>query len=282
MKPSRVVIKMGGASLQDKSIMKTLTQALREYRHYGYQVILVHGGGPAINNELSRRQIPWSFYQGQQITTPKMMSVIENVLFKKVNHQLVKHLSQNSIAAVGLSGAQNNLLVCSQASERLGLVGDITTIDTSIIEKVLASPGSPVPVIATVGIGAQGEKYNINADWAASRLAAALQAVYLIFLTDQNGILNEGHDLIPELSSSGLHTLIEDEVVRGGMLTKAKTILDALQNGVKAVRIMNGKDCVKGLWSNQVGTWCIDQTEADSIYKEEIAAGLRELRYAFS
>ncbi len=279
MKPSRVVIKLGGASLQDETVLATFTTALKEYRKYGYQVIVVHGGGPAINKELTNRNIQWNFYQGQRITTPEMIGVIEEVLHGKVNAQLVQHLQNEGIPATGVSGAENNTLFCSQASIQLGLVGNIEHVNTESIEKAMLSS---VPVISTIGVGQKGEKYNINADWAASRIASALGAKYLIFLTDQKGILNEGMDLIPELSISGLHTLIEEEIVQGGMLTKTKTILSALENGVKAVRVMNGKDCAKGLWSNHVGTWCFGESAPEPSFQEQIALGLRELRYVFN
>lgn len=278
MKSSRVVIKLGGASLQDESVLNTFTTALKEYRKYDYQVIVVHGGGPAINKELIRRGIQWSFYQGQRITTPEMIGTIEEVLHGQVNAQLVNHLQTAGLPAVGLSGAAENTLFCTQASSHLGLVGNIECVNTELIEKALLTS---LPVISTIGVGAKGEKYNINADWAASRIAAALKAEYLIFLTDQNGILNEGRELIPETSVSGLHSLIEEEIVQGGMLTKTKTILSALNQGVKAVRVMNGKDSLRGLWNNHVGTWCMSETHTPS-YQEQIAQGLQELKYVFS
>lgn len=279
MKPSRVVIKLGGASLQDETVLNTFTSALKEYRKYGYQVIVVHGGGPFINEELTKRHIQWNFHQGQRITTPEMIGVIEEVLHGKVNTQLVSHLNAEGVPAVGISGADNNTLFCTQASAQLGLVGNIEHVNTEAIENAMLSF---VPVISTIGVGRDGEKYNINADWAASRIAQALNAKYLIFLTDQKGILNEGMSLIPELSISGLHTLIEEEIVQGGMLTKSKTILSALESGVKAVRVMNGKDCIKGLWSNHVGTWCLSESTPEPSFQEQIALGLRELKYVFN
>jgi acetylglutamate kinase len=279
MKPSKVVIKLGGASLQDESVLKTFTAALKEYRQYGYQIIVVHGGGPAINRELTKRNIQWNFHSGQRVTTPEMIGAIEDVLHGQVNSQLVTHLKDSGIPALGISGAQNNTLFCTQASDELGLVGNIEDVNITEIEKALLDH---IPVISTIGVGKQGEKYNINADWAASRIAQALKAQYLIFLTDQKGILNEGMQLIPELGISGLHTLIEEEIVKGGMLTKTKTILSALESGVKAVRVMNGLDCVKGLWSNHIGTWCLSETNPAPSFQEQMDLGLTELRYVFN
>lgn len=280
MKPSRVVIKLGGASLQNEAVLKTFTSALKEYRKYGYEVIVVHGGGPAINQELTKRHIQWNFYQGQRITTPEMIGVIEEVLHGQVNSQLVAHLNQEGVPSIGISGAENKTLFCTQTSQQLGLVGTIEHVNPESLEIAMQTC---VPVISTIGVGESGEKYNINADWAASRIAQALNAKYLIFLTDQKGILSENGDLIPELSISGLHTIIEEEVVQGGMLTKVRTILAALESGgVKAVRVMNGQDCVKGLWSNHIGTWCLKESNPEPSFQEQIALGLRELKYVFN
>ena len=150
MIPSRVVIKLGGASLQDESVIKIFTQALKEYRRYGYQVIVVHGGGPAINTELTKRHIQWSFYQGQRITTPEMIGVIEEVLHGQVNNQLVEHLKSENVPAIGIRGAENQTLFCTQTSEKLGLVGNIQTVNTEAIENAMTSF---VPVISTIGVG---------------------------------------------------------------------------------------------------------------------------------
>lgn len=190
MKSSRVLIKLGGASFQDETTLETVAQALKQFRRYGYQVILVHGGGPSINAELTRRGITWSFQQGQRVTTPEMMDVIESVLCGDINSKLVRFLGSHNIPAVGLSGADNRLLLCQQASSSLGQVGNVQEVTTQWVEGILKLEDSPIPVIAPIGVGLSGEAYNINADWAAAHLAAALKVEYLIFLTDQQGILD--------------------------------------------------------------------------------------------
>lgn len=263
MKSSRVLIKLGGASLQDETILSTLKEALTQFRKYGYQVILVHGGGPAINAELTKRGIKWSFVQGQRVTTPEMMDTIEFVLGKEVNSKLVGYLNENGVPALGLSGSEGKTLLCKQASAALGQVGAIQQVMPNWIERILQMKGNPVPVIAPIGVGIEGETYNINADWAASHLAAALKAEYLIFLTDQTGILNTQQQLIPKISLNGLLDLMNTEVVTGGMLTKTRALQFALENGVKAARVMNTKDSIKGLWSDLIGTWCTKGEEQD-------------------
>lgn len=257
MTPSRVVIKLGGASLQDEAVLSVFSEAVRQYRRFGFEVIIIHGGGPAINAELVRLGMTWNFLQGQRVTTPEMMKVVERVLVDQVNSGLVEVLKGHGLAAQGLSGAEGKILFCTPVSEELGLVGLIREVSIQGIEEVLSRSDSPIPVIAPLGVGAHDERYNINADWAASRLAVELKAKYLIFLTDQCGILNGEGKTIRTISVPQLKDLIESEVVTQGMLTKTRTILSALENGVEAVRVMNGLETLKGLWSDSIGTWCL-------------------------
>ncbi len=249
-----VVLKLGGSSLQDEAVLGQVTQTIRDYRYYGYQVVLVHGGGPAINAELVRRGITWQFIQGQRQTTPEMMQVIEEVLFGQVNQNLVDALNQFGIPAIGFSGAENQTLFCTQASMELGQVGLIQNVNPLLLRQALAQKEEVVPVIAPIGVGRYGEKYNINADWAACKIAGALQAEKLIFLTDQFGILDSQGVLISDVDKQVLRSLVEDQVVTGGMYTKVLTVLEALNSGVEQVRIMSGRQAVDGLWSDLVGT----------------------------
>ena len=257
MTPSRIVIKLGGASLQDEAVLSVFAGAIRQYRRFGFEVIVVHGGGPAINAELTRLGIIWSFLHGQRVTTPEMMKVVEKVLVDQVNSSLVDVLKSHGLAVQGLSGADGRILFCTPISEELGLVGLIREVSVQKIEEVLSRPDSPIPVVAPIGVGVQDERYNINADWAASRLAVELKAKYLIFLTDQSGILNGEGKTIRTISVPHLKELVENGVVTQGMLTKTRTILSALENGVNAVRVMNGLETLNGLWSDSIGTWCL-------------------------
>lgn len=253
-KVDRVVIKLGGSSLQDPSALIEVIEAVRGYLRYDYQPILVHGGGPAINAELTKKGISWKFINGQRQTTSEMISVIEDVLVNQVNKDLVTQLNRANLQAVGLSGADQNMLFCNQLNEELQHVGTVTKINTAPVEEILKADKKNIPVIAPIGIGSDGEKYNINADWAAAKIAAALGAEKLIFLTDQNGILDQSGNLIEDASASYLQNLIDQQIVTGGMYTKVQTILDALIHGVPQVRVMNGKSSVDGLWSNYIGT----------------------------
>ena len=251
-----VVIKLGGASLQEPNILEEFVRTVQGYLKYDYRVVVVHGGGPHINLELKRRNISWEFIDGQRKTTTEMMSVIEEVLFHKVNASLVLQLKENRIDSRGLSGASDKLLLCSCASAELGQVGKIEAVDIApILEKMRASPQC-VLVIAPLGVGENGEKYNINADWAASKIASALKAKKLIFLSDQDGILDSAQSLIPFVDVLGLKALLQSGAVSGGMYAKVLTIIDAIENRVEEVRVMRGTDAYKGLWSDYVGTFC--------------------------
>lgn len=261
--PKRVLIKLGGAALVDDSVLDVVGAAVLSLRAQGMQVVLVHGGGPAINAELTRRGITWEFLHGQRVTTPEMMGVIESTLCGSVNRQLVRRLGAMGLPTLGFSGADRQTLKCVPVSKEHGLVGAVQIVNSDWIDDMINSPMAPVPVIAPIGVGEAGEAFNINADWAASYLATALDVDQLIFLTDQPGILDTQGKLIPSLKSDELQTLVDREVVKGGMLTKTLSILYALNEGVRSVRVMNGKDAFKGRTSSEVGTWCTKTTHKE-------------------
>lgn len=266
----RVLIKIGGAALVEAQALEFVTEAIKEYRLDGYQVIVVHGGGPAINAELTARGISWKFVNGQRQTTPEMMGVIESTLCGQVNSKLVRHLVASGVPAVGLSGADNRLLLCSPASDELGLVGAIEQVNSMWVEELLRLSGYPVPVIAPVGVGVDGQSYNINADWAASRLAGALQVDQLIYLTDQPGVLNSDGSVLTTLCAAEIEGLIADGVVTGGMMTKMNSVLNALNSGVEAVRIMNGKDAAFACHGDFNGTWCSKESKMKAVAGEKV------------
>lgn len=261
---STILIKLGGAALQDAQLVDAICEDLIRIRAVGVSVVLVHGGGPAINAELTRRGITWEFFEGQRITTPEMMEVIEMVLCGLVNRRIVRALNASGVKAVGFSGTDAGTLLCRPADERLKQVGIIDKVNTSLVQSVLNihnDMGIPaIPVIAPVGLGRDGKAYNINADWAASRIASALGVTKMIFLTDQDGILDKQGKLIPELDAAELEHLIESGVVNGGMLAKARTVVHALKNHVTDVHIVNARrphGLIEELFTDRgVGTVC--------------------------
>jgi acetylglutamate kinase len=185
-----------------------------------------------------------------------MINVIESVLFGQINAELVADLNEGGVPAIGLSGAKNNLLHCKQASAELGQVGVVEEVNAEFVNALLAPEKNVVPVIAPIGIGEDGELFNINADWAAAKIASRLKAKKLIFLTDQNGILDQNKKLIEHTDYVQLQQLIDNGTVSGGMYTKVQTVVDALNHGVAQVRILRGTQAYDGLWSDFVGTMC--------------------------
>lgn len=239
-----ILVKLGGAALENTSLVADLCEDLALIRSAGVSLVLVHGGGASINQELERRNITWDFHDGQRVTTPEMMEVIEMVLCGKVNKKVVRTINSTGISAAGLAGTDNQTLSCQKTEPRLGQVGTIHKIDSSLIDNHLQSQRETgkgtIPVIAPVGVDEKGHAVNINADWAASRLAQALGIKKVFFMTDQDGILDPEGKVISEIDTHGLEALCNDGVVKGGMLAKTRAILDALRNGVKQVHIVNG------------------------------------------
>lgn len=242
------LIKLGGAALENPEACQSIFDDIALMRSVGISVVLVHGGGPSINSELTARGIPWEFIDGQRVTTPEIMDVIETVLCGKVNRRIVRALNLAGVPAVGFSGIEAATLKCKPAAPKLGQVGVIEEVDTSLINAVLRMTtrdgNGAIPVIAPIGFGTVatgGETFNVNADWAASRIAQALGIKKAIFLTDQDGILDGESNVLAELDVTTLESLIESGGVTGGMLTKARTIVEALRNGIASVHVLNGK-----------------------------------------
>lgn len=253
-----IVLKLGGSSLQNPGTQQELTGLVRGYRAQGFDVVVVHGGGPAINQELTARGIEWKFINGQRQTTLEMIDVIEDVLAVQINSHLVATLIAADIPTVGLSGAQGQTLLCSQASEELMQVGKIEAVNTALIEKALTLDGAPTPVIAPLGVDAAGAKYNINADWAAAKIAMALKAEKLVFLTDQNGILDQNSQLVQHATPRLINKMISDGVISGGMYTKVMTMMTALTEGVGQVQVLNANVASQLLQNEQLGTVLTD------------------------
>jgi acetylglutamate kinase len=264
------IIKLGGRGLIDPATLALVADQIAQIRQLGIKVAVVHGGGPAINEELTRRGISWDFIDGQRVTTPEMMDVIEMVLCGSMNRKVVRALEAAGVEAVGFSGVDGGTLQCSQLNERLQQVGSVEFVDSRWLESIVDAGG--VPCIAPIGggVNSRGIAFNINADWAAAQVAAALKGSTLVFLTDQDGILGANDAVIPTLSESGLEALIMGEVVKGGMLTKARAILHALRAGVSDVRVLNAKN---GLWA-EGGTACRLQFSATENHTAEVTSWL--------
>lgn len=261
---NRILIKLGGSILDDHSLIEQLCADLSLLRACGIVVVLVHGGSKAINRELSLHQIESQFHEGQRITTDQMIDLIEKVLCGQVNKTLVRALNAMNVPAVGLAGTDQHMLLCTELNTILQRVGQIQTVNSALLENFLVwqqqSRNAAIPVVAPIGVNHQGQAMNINADWAASSLATHLKMDKLIYLTDQDGVLDSQGNLFTTLSSTDCQRLIDDQIISGGMLTKVKTILYALSQGLNNIHIINGRrqhSLIEELFTESgVGTIC--------------------------
>lgn len=232
------VIKCGGSIIHELSDAFFLS--IKELKEEGYGCVIVHGGGPDINVELERMKIEPEFYLGMRKTTTETLQVVEQILAGKTNRALVTRLENKGLKAVGINGSDAK---CLQAElideENLGLVGDITTVNTCLIESLLLQ--DLIPVLTPLAITQTGEKLNVNADLAASAVAKALMADQCIFITDVSGIYING-SLVHALTGEQLSDYIENGDIFGGMIPKVSSALKAIENGVKSVRIVSGKE----------------------------------------
>lgn len=258
------LIKVGGALLQDPAKLSQLCEDLALMRAAGISLIIVHGGGAAINQELDGKGIKWTFHEGQRVTSPEMMSVVEMVLCGKINGSVIRTLNGSGVKAIGLSGAAGGLLQCSYMNPLLGEVGQIDKVNTEVLEGYMESQKKSmqgyIPVIAPMGVTGGGKPLNVNADWACSVIAQAMGIRKVIYLTDQDGILDKDGKVISELDLRGLDRLIETETVKGGMLAKTRTIMKALESGVEQIHIINGSRphaLIEEIFTNRgIGTIC--------------------------
>ncbi len=281
-----VLIKLGGSALQDTALVESICQDLALIRSIGISTVLVHGGGPAINDELKLHGIEWNFINGLRVTTPEMMNIVEMVLAGKMNQKIVRTLNQAGVKAVGVSGTDAAILKCKQMNAELGQVGEIEFVDSTFIKTILNTQSEAgtgfIPVIAPIGFGPNGEAMNINADWAAARVASALGISKIIYLTDQDGILDSKKSLISELDLEGLSDLIKDGTVSGGMRAKVETIRYALKSGIRDVHILNAKrphSLIEELFTSKgVGTVCRDIIRAKQTIGDSFVISMRKKR----
>lgn len=243
---TRAVIKYGGAAMVDPELARSFTQDVVLLQAAGLRPLLVHGGGAEITKTLERLGHKTEFVDGQRVTGAEDVRVVEMVLTGKVNTEIVGLIGTLGGRAIGLSGKDGRLLQARKQAARpgkpdLGLVGEIETVNAEVLEMMLDK--GYVPVVSPVGLGADGATYNINADMAAAEIAVAARAQKLIFLTDVPGILDEAGALLSQLSAQDLRgRLQEGHAVKGGMQVKAQAILRALEGGVGAVHVVDGRE----------------------------------------
>ncbi|MGJ8617767.1 MAG: acetylglutamate kinase [Sulfitobacter sp.] len=234
-----VVIKLGGHAMGSDEAMDEFARDVALMRQVGVNPVIVHGGGPMINDMLKRLDIKSEFVNGKRVTDAATMEVVEMVLSGVVNSNIVQAITEQGGRAVGVSGKDGGLIVCDQEDPELGLVGRPTRVNPLLLQD-FADKGI-IPVIAPLGMGENGETFNINGDTAAGAIAAALKADRLLLLTDVAGVKNAAGEVLTELSATQINAMIAEGTIAGGMIPKVQTALDALDGGVRAAVILDGR-----------------------------------------
>ncbi len=239
-----IVVKYGGNAMIDEDLKDAVMSDLVLMQLVGIHVVLVHGGGPEISAMLKRVGKESKFVKGMRVTDEETIDIVQMVLAGKVNKDLVQLLERHSGKAVGLCGLDGNLLRAEKivTADDLGFVGEISEVNTEIIRSV--EERGYIPVISTIASGYQGEVLNINADVAAARIAASLDAERLILMTDVRGLLRDKDDentLIPVVQVSTVPKLKKDGIISGGMIPKVDCCVDAVRRGVRRATIIDGR-----------------------------------------
>ena len=244
-----IVVKYGGNAMTDELLKGGFARDVVLLKLVGINLVVVHGGGPQIEDLLSRVGKKGEFIQGMRVTDAETMDIVEMVLAGKVNKEIVELINHAGGKAVGLTGQDGGLirarkLILSGGSDApgdldIGQVGEIESVDPQVIESLLAS--GFIPVIAPIGSGAHGETYNINADLVACKLADILKAEKLVLMTNTPGVLDKQGNLITGLTAREIDQLFEDGTLSGGMLPKISSALDAARSGVQSVHIIDGR-----------------------------------------
>jgi acetylglutamate kinase len=244
-----IVVKYGGNAMTDEKLKQCFARDVVLLKLVGMNVVVVHGGGPQIENLLARVGKKGEFIQGMRVTDAETMEIVEMVLGGQVNKDVVNLINHAGGKAVGLTGKDGNFIRAKKLLLQnkdnpdelidVGQVGDIVQIDPSLIGHLEA--GGFIPVIAPIGVGKDGETYNINADVVAGKIAEILKAEKLVLLTNTPGVLDDAGKLITGITPKQIDDMVEDGTLSGGMLPKIGSALDAARNGVKSVHIIDGR-----------------------------------------
>ena len=247
-----VVVKFGGNAMGDDEAMASFARDIVLMRLVGVNPVVVHGGGPMINDMLAKQGIETSFVRGKRVTDKQTVEVVEAVLSGLVNKRIVQAINAQGGRAVGISGKDGNLMLCEQTDPELGFVGTPTKVDPTVLTTLFEA--EMIPVIAPLGTGPAGETMNVNGDTAAGAIAASLAADRLLLLTDVSGVKDSAGNVVTELTPETVRELTEDGVIAGGMIPKTETALAAIAGGVRAVVILDGRvpnACLLELYTEQ-------------------------------
>jgi acetylglutamate kinase len=243
-----VVVKYGGNAMINAALKNCVMEDITLLKFIGMNPIVVHGGGPEITKTLEKFEIKSEFVNGLRVTDPATMEIAQMVLVGKTNKEIVSRLNEKGGKAIGLCGIDGRLIECTKRrvfsdgqEVDLGRVGEITRINSSLL--ALVARDEYIPVVAPIGIGPQGESFNINADDVAGEIAAAMKAEKLIFLTDVEGVKSHGKEgeILSALTIQEVHDLIDRKVIVGGMIPKVQGCIDALEKGVGRTHIIDGR-----------------------------------------
>ncbi|WP_226925632.1 MULTISPECIES: acetylglutamate kinase [unclassified Meridianimarinicoccus] len=234
-----VVIKLGGHAMGSDEAMDGFARDIVLMSQVGVHPVIVHGGGPAINEMLGRLDIQFEFVNGKRVTSQPVMDVVEMVLAGLVNKRVVAAINRQGGRAVGLSGKDANLMICRQTDPSLGFVGTPEQMNTDVVRTIFEA--GMIPVIAPIGADAEGHSMNVNGDTAAGAIAGALKAHRLLLLTDVPGVKDATGTVVTELTAGQIREMTADGTIAGGMIPKTETALAALQSGVRAAVILDGR-----------------------------------------
>ena len=243
-----VVVKLGGSALTDENLSLSFAHDVTWLNSVGINVLVVHGGGPHIENHLKKLGMPVNFFEGTRITDLETLDVVEMVLAGTVNKQVVELINQSGGNAVGLTCQDGNTIKARKKKAKktednvsvdFGLVGDVESVNVDLLLTLMDD--NFVPVVAPIASGERGETYNINADVVAGKLAETLKAEKLVLMTNTVGVLDDSGDLIPEIDALTIKSLISKKAISEGMIPKVEAALRASERGVKSVHIIDGR-----------------------------------------
>ena len=234
----KIVIKCGGKVLLDQSLLDNLIEDVVILKKLGLTPILVHGGGLGIKKKLDEQNIKSKFIMGLRVTNEKTIHIVENVM-TEFNKEIVDALEKKSCKAKSITIKKNNIIYVQQENKDLGFVGKPTRVDAKLLKEIIKD--DYIPVIIPMGLDEKGSAYNINADTAAGAIARSIKSRRLMLLTDIDGVLDSDDKLIPEISTIEAKELIDKETIHGGMIPKIQTCINAINNGVRAVVILDGR-----------------------------------------
>jgi len=240
-----VVIKYGGSVMLNDELKKSVLQDIVLMKLVGMSPVIVHGGGSEINKMLKQIDKQSEFINGLRVTDEETMEIVEMVLSGKINKDIVMNIQSQGFNAAGISGKDGNILKARKKlidEQDLGFIGEITEVNTNLIKILIQNDF--IPVIAPTGMGEDGNTYNINADYAASAIAGALEAEKLVFLTDISGVLrniNDSNSIISSMTVFEAKKLIKDGAITGGMIPKVDCCIEGVEKGVKTVHILDGR-----------------------------------------